>query len=151
MHLGFHEESSSNPHTNIYDQCFHPHEEIDNDYSDDGFTGGFTGGYIGGYGGNGLLNPGPPLSPPLLNYINPSLKLIYNPAVNPTVNTMNSGGQNNLEYIHIGDNVCHDYLNRPECGFDEGDCCQTDVIEDEQSTCYSCYCYGSEECKYVIK
>ena len=90
-----------------------------------------------------------------MNFINPSLKLIYNPAVNPADNpadqTMNGGGQINLEYKNIGDNVCHDYLNRQECGYDEGDCCQTDVIEDEQSTCYSCYCYGPEECKYVIK
>ena len=32
-------------------------------------------------------------------------------------------GQNELKAENIGDGICHDYLNRPDCGFDGGDCC----------------------------
>ena len=42
---------------------------------------------------------------------------------------------------HLGDNLCHDYLNRPECLYDLGDCCQDDTYKEVEWTCYSCYCY----------
>ena len=35
------------------------------------------------------------------------------------------GGQSGLvDSGNIGDNFCHDFLNRQECGYDGGDCCQ---------------------------
>ena len=56
----------------------------------------------------------------------------------------NTGGQYQIWQEHIGDNKCHEFLNRPECGFDEGDCCQEDVRNDVEDTCYGCFCYQSE-------
>ena len=46
-----------------------------------------------------------------------------------------------LNETNLGDNLCHDYLNRPECLYDLGDCCQDDTFEEVEWTCYSCYCY----------
>ena len=37
-------------------------------------------------------------------------------------------GQNDLKAENIGDGICHDYLNRPDCGFDGGDCCLKDSV-----------------------
>lgn len=65
----------------------------------------------------------------------------------------NTGGQYEICQEHIGDNKCHDFLNRPECGFDEGDCCQEDVINDVEETCYGCVCFKiefSEEPKCML-
>ena len=45
---------------------------------------------------------------------------------------------------HIGDHKCHEFLNTPECGFDEGDCCEEDHGNDVEETCYGCVCYESE-------
>ena len=44
----------------------------------------------------------------------------------------------------IGDHKCHEFLNTPECGFDEGDCCEEDLGNDVEETCYGCVCYESE-------
>ena len=59
------------------------------------------------------------------------------------VDLNNPGGQAswNLTTSHLGDYKCHDYLNRPECLYDLGDCCEEDISVDEAETCYSCYCY----------
>ena len=32
-------------------------------------------------------------------------------------------GQYDVKAENIGDGICHDFLNRPDCGFDGGDCC----------------------------
>ena len=32
-----------------------------------------------------------------------------------------------LDSGNIGDNFCHDVLNRHECGYDGGDCCQVEM------------------------
>ena len=53
------------------------------------------------------------------------------------------GGQMSwkLNETNLGDNLCHDYLNRPECLYDLGDCCKDDAFEEVGWTCYACYCY----------
>ena len=58
----------------------------------------------------------------------------------------NAGGQaqDSICPEHIGDHKCHDFLNTPECGFDEGDCCEEDFGNDVEDTCYGCVCYESE-------
>merc|ERR1719188_2919310 len=38
----------------------------------------------------------------------------------------------------ISNNVCDDITNRPECGFDGGDCCNMDADRDN---CWPCVCY----------
>ena len=59
-------------------------------------------------------------------------------------------GQHDVELENIGDGICHDFLNRPECGFDGGDCCLKDLITFEESdvhklkTCFGCMCYNSD-------
>ena len=66
------------------------------------------------------------------------------PNPEPSNCTSNSGGQDQICPKHIGDHKCHDFLNRPECGFDEGDCCEEDVEIDFEETCYACICYQLE-------
>ena len=59
-------------------------------------------------------------------------------------------GQHDVELENIGDGICHDFLNRPECGFDGGDCCLKDLITSDESdvhkvkTCFGCMCYNSD-------
>ena len=59
----------------------------------------------------------------------------------------NPGGQVswNLNMMEIGDNQCHDYLNRPECLYDFGDCCNGGTQNDVGNTCYACFCYSDSE------
>ena len=37
-----------------------------------------------------------------------------------------------------GDDKCHDDANKPECGYDGGDCCKTKI---DDSECEICYCH----------
>lgn len=55
-------------------------------------------------------------------------------------------GQHDVELENIGDGICHDVLNRPECGFDGGDCCLKDLITNDTKTetCFGCMCYNSD-------
>ena len=59
-------------------------------------------------------------------------------------------GQHEVNLENIGDGICHDFLNRPECGFDGGDCCMKDLIASDESdvhklkTCFGCMCYNSD-------
>ena len=48
------------------------------------------------------------------------------------------GGQSGLvDSGNIGDNFCHDFLNRQECGYDGGDCCQVRNIFKKYTLFYS--------------
>ena len=38
----------------------------------------------------------------------------------------------------IADGKCQDELNVPECGFDGGDCCMTNIVTDY---CQKCHCH----------
>lgn len=58
--------------------------------------------------------------------------------------TVGGQGEDRICPYHIGDHKCHDFLNTPECGFDDGDCCEDDVGNDKQETCFGCICYQSD-------
>ena len=54
----------------------------------------------------------------------------------------------------LGDGICQDHANNPECGFDLGDCCKP---KSDKSQCLLCICWlhnfefpeiGSKDCSH---
>ena len=42
---------------------------------------------------------------------------------------------------YVGDGICDDYFNTPECEFDGGDCCSPSLVIVSQS-CWKCVCHN---------